>query len=67
MQISARNQLNAKITNLKKGPVSTEVTLDVNGQTMVSVITTGSADSLDLNVGDNVIAMVKATSVMIMK
>lgn len=67
MQISARNQLNAKITNIKKGPVSTELTLDVSGQTMVSVITTGSTDSLNLNVGDNIIALVKATSVMIMK
>ncbi|WP_352418703.1 TOBE domain-containing protein [Proteiniborus sp.] len=67
MQISARNQLNAKITNIKKGPVSTEVTLDVSGQTMVSVITTGSADSLNLNIGDTVKALVKASSVMIMK
>ncbi len=67
MQISARNQLNAKITNLKKGPVSTEITLDVGGQSMVSVITTSSADSLNLNVGDNVTALVKASSVMIMK
>lgn len=67
MQISARNQLDAKITNIKKGPVSTEITLDVGGQTMVSVITTGSADSLNLNVDDTVKALVKASSVMIMK
>lgn len=67
MQISARNQLDAKITAVTKGPVSTEVVLDIGGQTMVSTITTGSADSLNLSVGDNVKALVKASSVMIMK
>lgn len=67
MQISARNQLNAKITDIKKGPVSAEIALDIGGQIMVSVITTGSADSLNLNTGDEVKALVKASSVMIMK
>lgn len=67
MKISARNQLNTTITNIKKGPVSTEITLDIGGQTMVSVITTTSADSLNLNTGDNVKALIKASSVMIMK
>lgn len=67
MQLSAKNQLDAKITEVKKGPVTTEVTLDVGGQTMVSTITTGSADSLSLAIGDSVKVLVKASSVMIMK
>lgn len=67
MQLSTRNQLKATITELKKGPVSTEVILDVGGQTMTSVITTGSADRLSLDKGDSVTVLVKATSVMIMK
>ena len=67
MQISARNQLDAKILEVKKGPVSTEVIFDIGGQIMVSSITTGSAESLDLKVGDNIKAVVKASSVMIMK
>lgn len=67
MQISARNQLDAKITDIKKGTITTEVTMDVSGQTMVAVITRTSADTLNLNVGDNVKALVKASSVMIMK
>lgn len=67
MQISARNQLNATIKKITKGPVSTEVVLDVGDQTMAASITTTSADNLNLNLGDNVIALVKASSVMIMK
>ena len=67
MQISARNQLRAKIDGIKNGPVSTEVTLSVGGQKMVSVITTESATNLGLQVGDDVSAIVKASNVMLMK
>ena len=68
MQLSTRNQLKGKIKDIKKGPVSTEVILDVSGQTMVvASITTGSADTMALKVGDDVSALVKASSVMIMK
>jgi len=68
MQISTRNQLKGKIKELKKGPVSTEVIVEIGGQTLVvASITTGSADSMGLKVGDDVSALVKASSVMIMK
>ncbi|WP_407313182.1 molybdopterin-binding protein [Desulfosporosinus sp. SB140] len=68
MQLSTRNQLKGKITEIKKGPVSTEVTMDIGGQTMVvASITTGSADTMELKVDDTVTALIKASSVMIMK
>lgn len=67
MQLSTRNQIKGKITNLKKGPVSTEVTVDIGGQTMVSSITTTSADNMALAVGDAITVLVKASSVMIGK
>ena len=67
MQLSARNQLKGKVTEIKNGPVSTEVVLDVNGQAVVASITSGSAESLGLTVGDDAIAIVKASSVMIAK
>ncbi len=65
MKLSARNQLKGLIREIKKGPVSTEVVLDINGQLVTSSITTGSAESLGLKVGDNAIAIIKASSVMI--
>ena len=68
MQLSTRNQLKGKITDMKKGPVSTEVTVDIGGNTLVvSSITTGSADSMGLKIGDDVSALIKASSVMIAK
>jgi molybdopterin-binding protein len=65
MQLSARNQLKGKVTGIKSGPVSTEVVLDINGQSVTASITSGSAESLGLKVGDDAVAIIKASSVMI--
>ncbi len=67
MQLSARNQLKGKIVEIKEGPVSTEVVLDLNGMKIVSTITTGSAHDMDLKIGDEAFAIIKASSVMIAK
>lgn len=67
MNFSARNQLKGTIKEVKKGPVSTEVVIDVNGMEVVSSITTGSAENLDLKVGDEAIAIIKASNVMVGK
>jgi molybdopterin-binding protein len=67
MEISARNQLRAKVKTIRVGDIVVEVVLDVGGQEVVSIITRGSADHLDLKVGDAVVAIVKSTEVMIGK
>ena len=67
MLISARNQLKGTVKDIKVGPVSTEVVIDVAGTVIVSSITTGSADALNLKVGETAYAIVKASSVMIGK
>lgn len=67
MEISARNQLKGKITNIVRGSVNGEVIVDVGGQLMTSAITLASIDRLALKVGDAVVAIVKATDVMIGK
>ena len=49
MKLSARNTLEGKIIAIKKGPVSTEVTIETAaGEKIVSSITTTSADNLGL-------------------
>ena len=58
MKLSARNTLEGKIIAIKKGPVSTEVTI-------VSSITTTSADNLGLEVGKTAFAVIKASNVMV--
>ncbi|MDD3652568.1 MAG: TOBE domain-containing protein [Desulfotomaculaceae bacterium] len=67
MELSARNQLKGRIKDIKSNDVNAEVIIDVGGQEMCSTITTGSIQRLGLKVGDEVAALVKASSVMIMK
>jgi molybdopterin-binding protein len=65
MELSARNQLKGTVKQLRKGDLMAEVVVDVGGQELVSVITTSSAERLGLKVGDAIVAVVKATEVMI--
>jgi molybdopterin-binding protein len=66
MKISARNALKGKIVGIKKGAVMAQVTLDIGGGNKVaSAIFADSVDDLGLKVGDEVLAVVKSTDVMI--
>lgn len=66
MKISARNILKGKIKSITLAPVSAEVTVELQGgETIVSVITKTSIDSLALKEGMEVFAVIKATNVMI--
>lgn len=66
MKISARNVLNGKIVSIVRGPVSTEVTLEIApGVQITSTITTRSAESLQLKEGAQAYGLIKASSVMI--
>lgn len=67
MQISARNVFEGKISALTTGPVSAEVEVTtVGGDKLVSTITQGSAQALGLSVGKEVLALIKASNVMVM-
>ena len=66
MKISARNSFAGKITAIKEGPVSTEVTVRIAPRLeIVSVITTSSAKKLKLEVGTKAYAIVKSDNVII--
>ena len=67
MQLSARNQLNGKVKSIRLGTIMSEVVVKVGGQEVVSAITRGSAESLDLKRGDDVIVVIKSTDVMLAK
>ncbi len=68
MRMSARNQLKGTVKEVKKGAVMEEVVVTLpDGQEIVSAITLGSAQELDLKAGDSVIAIIKSTEVMIGK
>ena len=67
METSARNQLKGKIKKVTPGAVMSEVVVDVGGQEVVALITKGSVERLRLAPGDAVVAIIKATDVMIGK
>lgn len=67
MELSARNQLHGTVTDVKLGSIMAEVTVDVGGQAVVSVITRGSVERMRLNVGDAVTVIIKSTEVMLAK
>lgn len=66
-EISARNQLRGRITGLHLDGVMAEVRVEIGEQELVSVITRASAERLNLKVGDEVLAIIKSTEIMIGK
>ena len=65
MRISARNQLRGTVIAIKEGAVEAQVTLDLGGQTIVSVVTMDAVAALRPSVGREAVALIKADSVML--
>ena len=68
MELSARNQIAGRITSVRVDGLMAEIAVDVGGgNEIVSTITRMSAQRLDLKAGDQVIAVIKASEVLIAK
>lgn len=65
--ISGRNQLVGRITSLQTVGLLTQVTLDVGGQKITSIITRDACRDLGLKVGEMAAALIKSTEVMIIR
>lgn len=66
MKISARNVLKGRVRQLTVGAVNTEVVVELaGGAQVVSIITKSSAETLGLEEGKDVYAVIKASDVMI--
>jgi molybdate transport system regulatory protein len=63
--ISLRNRLMTRVKQVEKGGVLTRATLDYHGHEIISIITTRSAERLQLAAGDEVEALVKANEVTV--
>ena len=68
MKLSARNQLEGKITNVELGAVMANIKIEISEpNTITAVITKESAENLGLSEGDHVTAIIKSTEVIIGK
>ena len=68
MELSARNQLKGKITNVELGAVMANIKIEVTEPNVITaVITKESAERLGLAEGDDVTAIIKSTEVIIGK
>jgi molybdopterin-binding protein len=65
--LSARNQFKGKVKSVKLGNVMAEVIVAVGDLEIVSAITRGSVEQMKLATGDEVIAVIKSTEVMVQK
>jgi molybdopterin-binding protein len=67
MSISIRNRFPGTIEKIVSDKVVSEVTIRTAAGIVTSIITTGSVERMNLKEGDDVLAVVKATSVSIEK
>jgi molybdopterin-binding protein len=66
MKLSARNQIKGKIGGVEKGQTTGHVRIDIgNGVVITSSITNAAIDELGLKTGDQAIAVIKASDVMV--
>ena len=66
MKLSARNIQKGKVKKLTPGVVNTEVIIEIaGGAQVVSMVTKTSAEGLELAVGKDVYAVIKASNVIV--
>ena len=65
MKISARNQLKGTVVEITEGAVNSIVVLKIGDATIKASITNEAVKELDLAVGKEAYAIIKASSVMV--
>lgn len=67
MKSSARNRLPGTVTEVRIDGLIAQIGLKVGDNHIVALISAEAARELDLKVGDRATALIKATSVMVVK
>jgi|SRR5215472_135128 len=65
--ISGRNKLRGRIREVRQEGLLVQVSIDVGGQVITSIITADAAQALGLKKGAVVYALIKATEVMVIR
>ena len=64
--ISLRNRISVIVQSIERGDILSAVTLDYDSKRLVSVITSRAIERLQINVGDQLEALVKANEIALM-
>lgn len=67
MMISARNRVSGRVTDIQKGGAMACVTIDAGNWKLTSAITRQAIDELQIENGEQVTAIFKATEVLLQK
>lgn len=68
MQLSARNAIKGRTVEITRGAVMALVVIELGtGERVSSAITVDSVDGMTLRAGDEVLAVIKSTEVMVAK
>ena len=65
MKISARNKLPGRVEAITRGAATANVKVAVAGTTMTAAITVEAVEELGIEVGSDVVIIVKASDVML--
>ncbi len=66
-RLSYSNQINATIQSIEKGELLSSIKLSLHANSLESIITTHSVRNMNLNVGDEVTALINASDLSIAK
>ena len=66
-QVSGRNKLAGTVSAIKRDAILAQVNIDVGEHVITAVITRDALESMDLQIGDRAMALIKATEVMVIK
>ncbi|QKG28459.1 TOBE domain-containing protein [Campylobacter sp. RM16187] len=66
LKLSATNQIKGKVASVKEGAVNAEIAIEIaGGDKLSAIITNESAKNLALKAGDEVVAVIKASQIII--
>ncbi|CAL8977477.1 transporter [Rhodoplanes serenus] len=65
MKLSARNVIEGKVVEIRKGATTAHVRLDIGSAVVTAAITNEAVEELGLAVGQTACAVIKASDVMI--
>jgi len=65
--VSAVNRFTGRVLAIKKGTVTAELPLDVNGDRIVAVVARSAAEKMQLTIGDAITGFVREIDVLVVK